>query len=262
VTSAEGAPTTEGVAVSHEAGVATIVLTRGEKHNAITPTMRAALIEAITWASETASVRAVVLRGEGKSFCAGQDMRSSRPAEPAARIGIWRRESDNLAASIATCSVPVVAALHGSVLGRGLDIALAADLRVASEDTRLGAPEIKHGMVLGGGGARRLVRAIGEARAMEMLLCGETVEARTALAWGLVTRVVPPQQLDQEARSLASSLAALPDLAAYATRTVVRHSYDAGLQAGSWTDTALNVLLAAEKNKASQALRPQSDQTN
>ncbi|MFD7443677.1 enoyl-CoA hydratase/isomerase family protein [Streptomyces sp. NPDC059909] len=134
----------------------------------------------------------------------------------------------------ATARVPVVAALHGHVLGRGLDIALAADIRVAAENTRLGFPEVRHGMTIGGGGLRRLVRAIGESRAMDLLLCGESIDAATAREWGLVTRVVPNERPEGEAQRLAAHLDALPRAGSRRAASAGRaHSTNYSATAGS-----------------------------
>ena len=238
------------VAVHEQNGIATVSLARPAKHNALTPEMRAALLDAFRWASEEPSVRVVVLRGEGKSFCAGQDIRGERAAYSSVQMSIWHREQQNLGRAIGDCAVPVVVALHGHVLGRGLDIALAADIRIAAESTRLGFPEVQHGMTIGGGGLRRLVRAIGESRAMDLLLCGASIDAATACDWGLVTRVVPDEQLEQGAEELAARLATLPGAALYATRRLVRQGFDAPVETGAWTDTVLNSLLSADRERS------------
>ena len=98
------------------------------------------------------------------------------------------------------------------------------------------------GVVVGGGGARRLVRMVGEARAMEMLLCARTLDAETALSWGLVTKVVPAAELEGEVARLARSLTARSDLVLYAAKAGVRQATDAPEDAGAWTDTLFNVL--------------------
>ncbi|MFI6348414.1 enoyl-CoA hydratase/isomerase family protein [Streptomyces sp. NPDC050560] len=249
----------EVTAAGEADGVATVVLARPAKHNALTPGMRAALLDAFRWASEEPAVRAVVLRGAGRSFCAGQDIRGERTAYDSVQQGIWHREHQNLGRAVADCAVPVVAALHGHVLGRGLDIALAADIRIAAESARLGFPEVRHGMTIGGGGLRRLVRAVGESRAMDLLLTGDSVDAATARAWGLVTRVVPDDRLTDEARALAARLADLPGPALYATKHLVRAALDGPVEAGSWTDTAVGSLLAADRAAARARPRDPDD---
>jgi enoyl-CoA hydratase/carnithine racemase len=244
-------PTTgEDVVVTVTGGVAEVVLNRPAKHNALSTRMREDLAATLAWASQDPEVRAVTLGGAGPSFCAGQDLREPRGPYPGARVALWTRVHGNLAAAVASCAVPTVAGLHGHVLGRGLDVALAADLRIAAEDTRLGYPEVDHAMVVGGGGARRLVRMVGEARAMEMLLCARTLDAETALSWGLVAKVVPAADLEGEVARLARSLTARSDLVLYAAKAGVRQATDAPEDAGAWTDTLFNVLSSAARPPA------------
>lgn len=230
-------------------GVAGVVLNRPAKHNALSARMRGDLARTFEWASQEPEVRAVTLRGAGSSFCAGQDLREPRGPDPGARVALWTRVHGNLAATVASCAVPTVAGLHGHVLGRGLDVALAADLRIAAEGTRLGYPEIDHDMLVGGGGARRLVRMIGEGRAMEMLLCARTLDAETALAWGLVTKVVPAADLESEIARLARSLTSRSELVLYAAKAGIRQAMDVPEDEGAWTDTLFNVLSSAARQK-------------
>jgi enoyl-CoA hydratase/carnithine racemase len=239
--------TCEDLIVTLADGVAEVVLNRPAKHNALSTRMRDDLAAVLAWASEEPEVRAVTLCGAGPSFCAGQDLREPRGPYPGARVALWTRVHGNLAAAVASCAVPTVAGLHGHVLGRGLDVALAADLRIAAEGTRLGYPEVDHAMVVGGGGARRLVRMVGEGRAMEMLLCARVLDAETALAWGLVAKVVPTVELEDEVARLARSLTARSDLVLYAAKTGVRQATDVPEDAGAWMDTLFNVLSSAAR---------------
>lgn len=239
--------TSDDLRVTVTGAVADIVLNRPAKRNALSARMRAELAAAFDWASREPEVRAVTLRGAGPSFCAGQDLREPRDPDPGPRVALWTRVRDDLGATVAGCAVPTVAGLHGHVLGRGLDIALAADLRIAAEDTRLGYPEIDHAMVVGGGGGRRLARMVGEGRAMEMLLCARTLDAPTALAWGLVTKVVPEAELADEVARLARSLTERSELALYAAKTGVRQAMDVPAEQGGWTDTLFNVLSRAAR---------------
>lgn len=234
--------TGEDLTVTVAGGVAAVTLNRPDKRNALSARMRADLAATLDWASGEPEVRVVTLRGAGPSFCAGQDLREPRGPDLGARVALWSRVHGNLAASVASCAVPTVAGLHGHVLGRGLDIALAADLRIAADDARLGYPEIGHDMVVGGGGARRLVRMVGEGRAMEMLLCGRTLDAETALAWGLVAKVVPAAALDEEVARLAASLTERSELVLYAAKAGIRQALDVPEDEGAWTDTLFNVL--------------------
>ena len=238
------------ILVENVDGVVTITLNRPEKHNALDSEMRRDLIDAMARLGRDATVTALVLRGAGKSFCSGQDMREPKAAVTSRRATLWAKEQDNLARTLGELPVPVVAALHGNVIGRGLDLALAADLRLVTPMAGLCYPEVEHGMVLSGGGMRRLVRLIGESRASEMMLCGTNVDGRTAHEWGLATRVVEEDDLDNHAHDLARELASRPPLAFYLAKTAVRSAFEGSAATGAWTDTAFNVLGARDNPAA------------
>lgn len=227
-------------------GVGLLTLDRPAKHNALSTRMRSTLLEILEAIGTDNSVRVVVLRGNGPSFCAGVDIKEARPPEPSKRNALWTREHDNLGAAIGCLPVPVVAVLRGNVLGRGLDLALAADLRIGTPEARLAYPEVERGMIVGGGGARRLVRLVGESRAMDMVLCGKILDGRTAHEWGLVTRLVDDSELEEAALALAYRLAKQPALATYMAKVTVRSALDASAAVGAWTDSAFNVLGLSE----------------
>lgn len=238
-----GIPSSTNVEGHQHGRVLVIRLNRPEKHNAITSSMRTALIDIFRWASESGRIGAVVLEGAGRSFCAGQDLKEPRKPEDHVPSAIWRREAENIATSIEYSSIPVIAALHGAVLGRGLDIALACDIRIVAPDTSLGLPEVLHGMVLGGGGTRRLARLVGQARAAHIILTGEPINAQRALEWGLATVEESADRLHQRAMELAETLADRSESALLLARMALRGSHESSLLDGAWTDTAFNVLM-------------------
>src|SRR5215208_3263328 len=156
--------------------------------------------------------RAIVLRGEGeKAFVAGADI-TEFPAmreaiEEAAESGS-ARGIQKLAARMDAGRTPVVAAIHGYCLGGGLELAMACDVRVAADNAQLGQPEIKLGLIPGGGGTQRLPRLVGHGRALLLNMSGEFIDAETAERWGLVERVVPSDELLDTAKGIAQSFAA------------------------------------------------------
>lgn len=225
-----------------QGGVATMTFDRPAKHNALNSQMRSDLLTSLQAIGADSGVRALVLAGKGPSFCAGQDVKERKKPSESKRAALWGRERDNLGAVIASLPVPVIAALHGNVLGRGLDLAVAADLRIATPTAKLAYPEVERGMVVGGGGARRLARLIGESRAAEVLLCGTAIDGITAHQWGLVTRLAEEEQLVESALALASRLASLPATALYMAKATLRSSFEVPSSVGAWTDSALNVL--------------------
>jgi enoyl-CoA hydratase len=156
--------------------------------------------------------RALVFRGAGdKAFVAGADISEfpalREAAAESAREGGSARGIQRLAARMDAGRTPVIAAIHGYCLGGGLELAMACDIRIAAEDAQLGQPEIKLGLIPGGGGTQRLPRLVGHGRALLLNLSGDPISGTTAYDWGLVERVVPRAQLEDAALELARTLA-------------------------------------------------------
>lgn len=180
-----------------------------------------------------AGVRAIVLRGEGeRAFVAGADisefpMLDDGASEQGSAQGVQR-----LADRIEALSKPVVAAIHGYCLGGGLETALGCDIRIAAEDAQLGQPEIKLGLLPGGGGTQRLPRVVGPARAMLMNLGGDPISARQAYEWGLVERVVPRDELMGTALRVAGTLAERSPHAVAVIKRLSRETRDLAIDEG------------------------------
>ena len=180
--------------------------------------------------------RAIVIRGEGeKAFVAGADI-TEFPAmreaiEEAAETGS-ARGIQKLAARMDAGRTPVVAAIHGYCLGGGLELAMCCDIRVASEDAQLGQPEIKLGLIPGGGGTQRLPRLVGLGRALMLNLTGDFVDARTAYEWGLVEKVVSREELLETALGIARAIAARSPVAVAVLRELARTTRDLSLEEG------------------------------
>ena len=153
------------------------------------------------------ALRVVVLRGAGqKAFCAGADLKErARMAD--AEVAAFHHGLKALLTGLEALPQPVVAALNGAALGGGLELALACDLRVAADGIELGLPEVALGIIPGAGGTQRLPRLVGVARAKDLVLTARRVGAAEALAMGLVSAVVPPERLDEEALALAARVA-------------------------------------------------------
>jgi enoyl-CoA hydratase/carnithine racemase len=158
------------------------------------------------------SVRCVILTGAGPSFSAGGDIRvMQQQASPDAKLmqlrEFYRRGIQRMAKALFDLEVPVIAAINGHAMGAGLDLACVCDIRVASEKAKLASSFIKVGIVPGDGGAWLLPRLIGPSRATELMLTGRVIDAQQALAWGLVSHVVPHEELLSFARELAQEIA-------------------------------------------------------
>jgi 2-oxoglutaroyl-CoA hydrolase len=213
------------VARENDRAVATITLDVPEKFNRITMGARDQLARVFGELGADDGVRVVVVRGAGdKAFTAGGDigMFLERDAETLSRMHV------NVAAP-ERCPKPVIAQLHGYCFGVGLELALACDFRVASDDVQLALPELTLGMIPGSGGASRLVKLIGVARTKDMVMRGRRVSAAEAHAWGLLCEVVPIDGLGAAVASLADELAARPALALRTAKRVIGTAQDAPL---------------------------------
>jgi enoyl-CoA hydratase/carnithine racemase len=233
---------TDHVQLTIADSVAEIVLDRPAKLNAVTPDMAAALAEYAAAADRDDRVRAVLLRGAGeRAFCAGSDLGSLAEYKDA-----WSfRNRTEYAAHIRSIRKPVVAALHGWVLGGGFEMALGADIRIAGEGARFGCPEVKRGWVGGGGASQLLPRLIGYGQAMRLLLTGEPIGAAEALRLGLVEEVVPDAELAGRARALCRMLAGYSPVAVEAVKASVRTALEAPLAAGLRYENEMNTLCFA-----------------
>jgi 2-(1,2-epoxy-1,2-dihydrophenyl)acetyl-CoA isomerase len=216
---------TDDVVRTHvEDGLAVVELNRPGASNALDTAMKVALLEALTAVGADDSVRAVLLRATGKHFCVGQDLAEHAAAladDSASALDTVRRHYNPIVLALARLDVPVVAALTGACVGAGLGIALTADIRVAGEGSRFGTAFTAIGLAADSGLSATLVRAVGAGRARDLFLTAETVTAPDALAWGLVTRVVPDAEVADTALALARRLAAGPTAAFAEARTLL-----------------------------------------
>jgi enoyl-CoA hydratase/carnithine racemase len=231
--------------VTHElrGAVGVVSLNRPEVHNAITTELRYALRDALAWAENEPQVGCVLLRGNGRSFCSGRDLRElGVRAEgqshtegigiaQAVRIAQWEMRK------------PVLAALQGHVIGAGVELALAQDFRIAAENTVLRLPEIDYGLVVDTGATVFATALAGPSRAKWLIMSGEGIDARLALAWGLVDWVVPVAELEAKAQELAARLAAKPAQAVRDAKALVNDLLDAQVRSGMKRELATQSLL-------------------
>jgi enoyl-CoA hydratase len=179
--------------------------------------------------------RAIVLRGAGeKAFVAGADITEFPTLrDSAAEDGSGSpRGIQRLGGRLDAARTPVIAEIHGFCLGGGLELAMCCDLRVAAEDAQIGQPEIKLGLIPGGGGTQRLPRLVGLGRALYLNMTGDFIDGRTAYEWGLVERVVPREELHETARSIARSIAERSPHAIGVLRELARTTRDLQLEEG------------------------------
>ncbi len=211
-------------------GVALVTLDRPEVLNALDYETLRQLVEALETLDADESVRAIVITGAGeRAFAAGADIKEMAGATPitltvANGFSRWER--------LRRIRKPLIAAVRGFALGGGCELAMACDLIVAGDDAVFGQPEIRIGIIPGAGGTQRLTRALGKAKAMEMILTGDQLPAAEAAARGLVSRVVAREQTLPEALSLAAEIASQPPLAVMAAKEAVNRAFELSLEAG------------------------------
>jgi enoyl-CoA hydratase len=182
------------------------------------------------------AVRAIVLRGAGeRAFVAGADISefpSLRTAADESHEGGSARGIQKLGRRMDAARTPFVAAIHGFCLGGGLELAMCCDIRVAAEGAQLGQPEIKLGLIPGGGGTQRLPRLVGLGRAQLLNMTGDFIEAQTAYQWGLVEKVVPAEELLEAALGIARTIAARSPVSVGVLRELARTTRDLPLEEG------------------------------
>jgi len=238
----------ETLRLDRQGRVAIITINRPDKRNALNIKTReegAALLDQLR---EDDSVGVVVFTGAGdKAFVAGADI-----GEFAGRTAITQREvmtSRSLFTAIDTFPKPVIAMINGYCLGGGCELAMACDIRIASENASFGQPEINLGIIPGGGGTQRLTRLVGEGKAMEMILTGEIIDARTAFSIRLVNQVVPADQLQAKTLEMANRIAEKSPVALQLAKEAVKLASKSNLDEGLRREVDLFALCFSTEDK-------------
>ncbi|MEX2245542.1 MAG: enoyl-CoA hydratase/isomerase family protein [Dehalococcoidia bacterium] len=224
------------IRLSAHAGIAEVRLARPDAGNPIDDRFLGELERACTALHDDPSVRVVLLTAEGGIFSAGGD---ARPPEGTLALRC-----------IEAMSPPVIACLEGDAAGAGLELALACDVRVAAEDARFSMPQAAAGGLPRLGGTQRLARAAGRARALELLLLGETIDGRTAAAWGLVNAALPRGETRARSEALASAIAARGPLAVRYAKEAALRGADLPLDQALRYETDLTVILQTTADRA------------
>jgi enoyl-CoA hydratase/carnithine racemase len=241
--------------------VLTLTLNLPDKRNPISDgAMIEALLAAVQAADADMATRAVILTGAGSAFSSGGDLKKMaaggglRDALPAQTRRNYKAGIQRLPLVFHALEVPVIAAINGPAIGAGCDLACMCDVRVAAESARFAESFVKVGIVPGDGGAWLLPRIVGFAKASEMALTGDTIDAREALACGLVSRVVPDNELMEVARDIAAKIAANPPHAVRMTKRLLREAQTASL-AGILEMSAAMQALAHATSDHDEAVR-------
>jgi enoyl-CoA hydratase len=230
----------------HEA-VVLLRLNRPEARNALNNEVRRLLNRTFLEVSGDESVRCVVVTGNEQAFGAGADLKEmvSMGTADITRSGVRR-----LWKAMADCPQPVIAAVNGVALGGGCELAMHADIIIAGESARFGQPEVRVGIMPGGGATQRLVRAVGKFHAMRLLLTGDLITAAEARAIGLASQVVPDTEVESTALDMAVKIAAMPPLAIRRIKEVVLAGENAPLETGLMLERrAFDTLFDTEDQK-------------
>jgi enoyl-CoA hydratase len=232
------------ILVEREEPIAVVLLNRPEAMNALNDEMMTELVEVLVALDDDEEVRCIVLGGSDRAFAAGADI--GEMAEASAMDMYEARRIDRWDA-IRKVRTPLVAAVSGYCLGGGNELAMACDLIVASETARFGQPETGLGIIPGAGGTQRLTRAIGKAKAMDVILSGRFLEANEAERAGLVARVVAKEAWLEEAKSVARAIAEKGPIAQRLAKESVNRAYDSTLETGlDYERKALYLAFASE----------------
>ena len=213
-------------------GLAYITLNRPQALNVYNLQMRDELFQVLGAIKDDPEVQVVILKGAGeKAFCAGADLTEflTAPSPVIARRVRWERDVWGLFLSLPQ---PLIAAIHGYCFGSGIEMALCCDLRITSEDAQFGVPEGALGIIPAAGATQTLPRTVGRAKALEALLTGERIDAQEALRAGLVTQVMPREELLPSAEDMAKRMMSRRSTAVRLIKKAIRRGIDMSLPAG------------------------------
>ena len=239
----------EGIILDKEAGIATITLNRPEQLNAISPAMAQSLVRALDDIDKDDSLKVVIITGAGRGFCSGADistfegMDKMSHKEMGDALRRWTLPLYNF-------PKPTIAAINGAATGAGLSWAMLCDIRIASEKARFSSAFIRVALVPDTGASYLLPRIAGSAKAMELMLTGDIIDAAEAQRLGIVNKVVPEQELMKEARQLAERMARGPSIAIGLTKQAIKRGVHNNLeQQVEFESFAQHICLKTEDNK-------------
>ncbi len=220
-----------------------ITLNRPKVNNAINIRLAEELLDICSEVSQDEDVRVVTITGAGKAFCVGTDWSGFPPPETV-QTKLW-----SVATAVAKLDCPVIAAINGDAIGQGLELVLACDLRIAVGTARLGLPQIISGLIPWDGGTQHLPRLVGRAKAMEMILLGESISAEEAYRVGLVNKVVTLEELSLVVADMAQGIASKAPVAMKYAKEAVEKGLALTLEQGLRLEADLYLLLHATKDR-------------
>jgi len=216
--------------------IATITINRPKALNALNAETAQELMARLEDAKNDGDIRVIVITGAGdRAFSAGADLKMMKEVTPVQGVELSRL-GQQLGDQVEALGKPVIAAINGYALGGGLELAMACDLRIASENAKLGQPEINVGLIPGWGGTQRLPRFVGRGKAKEMIYTGKRIDAKTAEGLGLVNTVVPADELRSKVKELALELAGKPPVAIKLSKALINNSTETHPDVGLWQE--------------------------
>jgi 1,4-dihydroxy-2-naphthoyl-CoA synthase len=228
-------------------GVGLIRINRPEARNALNTEVRRLLGEHLSAMADDPAIRCIVLTGNEKAFAAGADIKEMAEA---GAIEILQRGSQKLWRAIYSCPKPVIAAINGFALGGGCELAMTCDIIIAGESAKFGQPEVKIGIIPGGGGTQRFPGTVGKFKAMRYVLTGDIFGAKEASDMNLVSEVVADADVEKRAIAMAAQIAELPPLAIQLAKEAVIRGMDAALETGLTLESrTLQLLFASQDQK-------------
>lgn len=238
----------ETITLEKRGAVAVLTINRPDKLNALNHKVHTEGVAALDELRKDDSVRVLVITGSGeKSFVAGADISEFEGQTPVTQRNTFHERS--LFNSIDTFPKPVIAMVNGFCLGGGNELAMACDIRMASENAKFSQPEINLGIMCGGGGTQRLTRLVGEGRSMEMVLTGDMIDAATAEKFGLVNHVYPADQLEAETMKLAEKIAQKAPIALQLSKEAVKFASRSNLDEGLRREVDLFAICFSTEDK-------------
>ena len=227
------------ITLSRDDRVATIRLNRPDALNALSLEMLGELSRAISEVAEDQDVKALVIRGEGRGFCAGADLLYfDRALDDLSLLPAYVRDLNGFLCGLEELPIPTVALVHGYALAGGMELMMACDMAIVADDARIGDQHANFGLIPGGGSSQRLPRRVGMPRAMELLTTGRWLSGTEAVEWGLAIRAVPVQSLESELETLLAGLRAKSRTGLGLMKSLARSSQDTPLRDGIALESA------------------------
>ncbi len=231
-----------------DSGILQLTLNRPEALNALNAELMEKLNQTFLMARDDKKVRALLLTGEGKAFCAGADINQLAKLDGQRGLA-FAQWGQKVFRTLEQIGKPSIAAINGFALGGGCELAMAATMRIAASTAVFGQPEVKLGVIPGFGGTQRLSRLVGKGRALDLCLTGRTIKAEEALAWGLVSEIVPAEELMPRAKTILNGLIKLGPIALKSVMAAIDRGFDLSLDDAMEFEAVHFGLCCATKDK-------------